>query len=113
VSGESLEILYGGILEPRNLLLVSERITGLEEQSNVLVVDLTSLNHDFETHHHLKSHLVRFEETSVDVSVNLVGKRSDDVFHALLDSLRLGSLVDTILEEIEELVQRSVVHPIY
>ena len=113
MSGESLEILYGGILEPRNFLLVSERSTGLEEQSNVLAVDLASLNHDLETHHHLKSHLVRFEETSVDVSVNLVGKRLDDVFHALFDSLRLVSLVDTIVEEIEELVQRSVVHPVY
>lgn len=87
VGGKSLEVLDGRVLEPSDLLLISKGRSCLEEQADILAVDLAGLDHDLETHHHLEGNLVRFEQTSVDVSVHFVGQCLNNVIDALLDTL--------------------------
>jgi len=86
--------------------------SGFEEDSNIGAGELASLDHDLEGHLELEGDLVSFEKTSLDVSVHPTGHPLDDVGHTILYQLSFGTLVDTKVEKLEELLQGGVVHPV-
>jgi hypothetical protein len=72
------------------LVTVIDTGTSLEEDTDVCVGKNISLDEDLECHHQLEGSLVSFEETSVDVSVHLLGQSLDNVLHTIFDELSLG-----------------------
>ena len=66
-----------------------------------------------QAHHQLERHLVPFEEASVDVPVDFLGELRGDVQDPFLDQLGLRGVVNRPIEQAEELLKRSVVHPVH
>ena len=101
------------LVHPVELLIpVVDTRAGLEKHVHIALVKHACLDQDLQAHHELEGDLISFEETSIDVSVHLVGHAVNNVGNTVLNELGLGRLVNTIIEQIEELLQRGVVHPV-
>lgn len=59
-----------------------------------------------------ESDLIFLEEASIDVSVDLVSHAVDDVVYTIFNKLGLLRFVNTVIEEIKELLERGIVHPV-
>jgi len=113
VRRQRLEVVGSLRLHPLLLLcLTSNSRTSLQEHVYIVNVDVLPLDKDSEAHEHLERQLIDFEEDAVHVSVDLVSQTVDDVLHPVLNSWRLYCVVNTPVEQLEELVQRCVVHPV-
>lgn len=87
--------------------------TCLEEQSDIVGVDLTSCDQNLEAHHQNERDFVLLEQTSVDVFVDVLGQELDDDLHSLCWRLHLIGVINGLVEQHQELLERAVVHPIH
>jgi hypothetical protein len=94
------------------LVSIIDTCTSLEEDTDVCSCKNTGFDQDLEGHHELESYLVSFEETSVNVSVNLLCESLDNILDTILDELSLLGLFNCVVEKTEELLKGSVVHPV-
>lgn len=69
------------------LCSVIDTATGFQKKTNIAVSKLTVFDKDLSSHHELKHDLVTFEETTIDVSVDLHSQAIYNVFYSLLSKL--------------------------
>jgi hypothetical protein len=85
--------------------------SSLQEHVDIRVGDLLGGDQDLEADHQNVGHFVSFEQTSVDVLVDVVSQVLDDLLHSLAGLLFLLGLVDRLVEEFQVLFQGRIVHP--
>ena len=110
----SIELVFGQgehvkvhlVVHPANLLVtVVNTRTSLQHQVHVSHGQLLRLDQNLQAHQQFEHSLVSFEQTTVNVSVDLAGHPFDDVGDTIFDKLRLGRGVNTVIEQIEELLE--------
>jgi len=87
-----------------------EIATTFQIDRDIIVGQFLVSDQDLEDDQQQECGLVSLIETSVDVVVDLISRGVDDV----LDSFKSGSFlgdINRVIEDIEELLQRGVVHP--
>lgn len=67
---------------------------------------------DFETDHKSERQFITLEKSAINITVNSVSHDSDDVVDTVSNDLSLCTVVNTVVEEIEELLEGRVVHPV-
>lgn len=87
--------------------------TGLQEGTNIIASQLLGSDKDLEADHQHECDFVLLEQSSVDVAMDVLGHHLDDEVYSLLGGVGLGGLLGKRpIEELKELFQRTVVHPI-
>lgn len=111
--GQGNNVVPGLLVEPVELLVfIIDSSTGLEEHSNIYACQDFILDENSHAHHELEGNLVAFEDTSIDIAVGLVGQSVTNVSDSVLNNLGLGRVVNTIVEDIKELQEGDVIHPV-
>jgi len=103
---ESLQVQPLDLFHPwEDLVGVVNTSTHFEEEADIRLIELSVLNENLGGHHEFEGNLISFEETSADIPVYLVGKALDNVVHSVLNEVRFGRVVNTVIEQVEELLQ--------
>jgi hypothetical protein len=113
VLGKSLQVQPCYLLHPWEYLVgVVNTSTHFKEEANITLVEFAILNENLGAHHQFKCNLVTLKETSVDVPIHFVGKALSDIVDSVFDEVGFWRVINTIIEEIKELLKRSIVHPV-
>jgi hypothetical protein len=88
VLGKSLKVQPSFLLHPVEWLVsVFNTSTAFKEHADISVGEFTILDQDLGGHHEFEGNLIGDEKTSIDVSVNFLGKLLGDIVHSLFDEL--------------------------
>jgi len=88
-----------------------ERGSSLQENIHIGVLDLFSGVKNLEANHKNVGDFISFEQTSVNVFVNMVSKIFDNLFYSFAGLLFFLGLVNGFIKEFQILFQRGVIHP--
>lgn len=106
----TIQPLRERILSLSSLIKPSAR---LKEEAHIEVSQLLGSHQDLQAHHKYEHFLMILEQSSVNIPVHSVSQFVDNIFHLLLRRRSLLCIVDGNIEEVKELLQRSVVHPVH
>lgn len=85
----------------------------LQERSNIISCEFLSSDQDLEADHQHKGNLVLLEKAAVDVTMDVFGHHLDDEVHSLLRRVGFGGFLrEGPVEQLQELLERTVVHPV-